>query len=119
MLRAIDLLADVCDQNDALWRDALRVEGYAEGLAVVLLSLLDGQAYGDADVDVQLLAGRVLHVEQMAFPLAALLIIKKVRASNGRFYGLYVINVDAGLEEECLWVHVGLAAMVAVEAIVV
>jgi hypothetical protein len=52
-------------------------------------------------------------------PLAALFIIKKVRARNGWLYGLHVVDVNTGLKEESLWIHVGLSAAIVVETVVV
>ena len=119
MLRSVDLLTGISHQNEAFGRRTAAVVGHAQGLTVGLLCLLDGHAHRDADVDVQLLTGRILHVEQHVFPLAALLIIKKVRANNSRRYGLHVVDVDTGLKEEGLWVHVSLPTTVVIEAIVV
>ena len=52
-------------------------------------------------------------------PLAALLIINKVRALDGLVDQLLVVNVYAGLEKECLCIHISLATMVVAESVVV
>ena len=58
-------------------------------------------------------------MEQHVLPLAALLFIKKVRASDGRLYGLRVVDIHAGLKQECLWIHISLTATVVAESVVV
>jgi hypothetical protein len=55
----------------------------------------------------------------MILPLAAFLIIDKVRTGDGVLYSLKFIYIDTGLKEESLRIHVCLPTVVVVESIVV
>ena len=118
-LRAgVQLRGTVDDVDHALGRAAVFIETDTQCLAVGLLSLLDGHAHRNADVDVQLLRGRILHVQQHALPLT-ILIIKNERTRARLGNHCLVVDVDASLECELLGQNRVLRTMVVAETEVV
>ena len=117
MLRRVDGLRGISNQDEALWRDAAAVIGHTKGLAIRLLGLLDGHTHGNADVDMELLTGRIFQMEQHILP-KTFLSVELAYLNNSRRYDAGIIDVDAGLKEERFGIHLCLAAVVVLEPVV-
>ena len=119
MLADVEFGGLVGDVDHALGRTATLIELHAQGLAIGLLSLADGHAQRQADVKVHLARCRLLYAQQMLVPLVALLIVNKVRASDGALHLVFAIDVYAGLEGELFGDDAILSPAVVLEAEIV
>ena len=118
MGRAIDFRLLVGDEEHAFWRDAALVVGHAQRLAIGSLRLLDSHADGHADVDVQLLASRVLQVQQGSLPDGVAAV--QLTCLLYRLVHIFlIVHIDGGLEEEAFGHGVLLRASVVPELVVV
>ena len=118
LLRAINFGILIRDEDDSLGRDAALVIGNPRCLAIGTLRLLDGHPHRHTDVDVQLLSGRILQMQQLALPdgVAAVQLASLLQCL---LHILLVIHVHRGLEKEALGVGIALRAVVVSEAGVV
>ena len=118
ILGAVDFGILICNKNHTFRRYATLVIRHAQRLTISPLRLLDGHTYRHTDVDMQLLPGRILQVQQGTVPdrIPAVQLTSTIQSSN---HHIFVIHIDSSLEEERRWVSIILCPAVLKKAVVV
>ena len=115
----INLILRWRDVDKPLRREARCVGSHAKRLAVGTLRLRHRHAQRQPDIDVQLLAGRVVLVQHHTLPLAANLDIQLLRTHISFLHERGIVNIHTRLPGETLRVNVLTVALVVTESRVV
>ena len=97
--RAIDFVVNGCDINKAFGSNAGFVIGHTDSLAISLLRLLYGHTEWKTEVNMQFLAGRIFHVQQLAAPTSRLC-VKFACRCDSFLYDRCVVYIESCLKSE-------------------
>ena len=111
LLRTVNLGILIRDKDDSLRRDAALVIRNPRCLAIRTLRFLDCHAHRHADIDVQLLSGRILQMQQLAFPdgVAA---VQLTSLLQRLLHILRIIHIHRGLKQETFRISIPLRTVV-------
>ena len=121
MLRPKDLLVLTRQIDEPLGRDTAPIVGLRNVYlrAERRLCLFDGHAFGNADIDVDLLPCRIFYAQHLILPVGILILVHLQRPAYGLLYQLLIIHIDASHKGESLRDDILLCTMVVLKPRVV